>query len=142
MSDINPDEAAIADAIAAFPLAVRSRMLALRTMIREVADATPGVGPLTETLKWGQPAFLTSATGSGTTLCLGTDKNAPEQVKLYVPCQTDLIEQFRTHYADNLNYSGKRAVTPGDLGPSEEAALRHCIALALTYQARRKTRSR
>ena len=142
MSDIKSDNAEVEDALAAFPPSARSKLHALRAMIREVADATPGVGPLTETLKWGQPAFLTSATGSGTTLRLGTDKKTPDEVKLYVPCQTDLIDQFRTHYAEELAYSDKRAVIPGDLGPSEEAALRHCIALALTYHARRKTRSR
>ncbi len=142
MSESPSDDAEIEDAISAFPQSARARLLSLRAMIREVADATPGVGPLTETLKWGQPAFLTPATGSGTTLRLGADKKAPDEVKLYVPCQTDLIEQFRTHYADELSYSGKRAVIPGDMGPSEEAALRHCIALALTYHARRKNRSR
>lgn len=140
MADTPSGQEAVTQAIAAMPAAVRARLRTLRTMIREVADATPGVGPLTETLKWGQPAFLTMETGSGTTLRLGTDKMAPDTAKLFVPCQTDLIEQFRMHYGDTLRYSGKRAVIPGDLGPSEEAALRHCIALALTYHARRKTR--
>jgi hypothetical protein len=37
--------------------------------------ATPGVGALHETLKWGQPAYLTPETRSGTTLRLGVPKS-------------------------------------------------------------------
>lgn len=140
MSDMTSDEAAVTEAISTMPASVRARLLTLRAMIREVAGTTPGVGALTETLKWGQPAFLTSETGSGTTLRLGTDKKAPDTVKLFVPCQTDLIEQFRMHYGDSLHYSGKRAVIPGEMNPAEDAALRQCIALALTYHARRKVK--
>ncbi len=47
---------------------VRSRMLKLRALIFAVAKETDGVGPLEETLKWREPAYLTSKSKSGTTL--------------------------------------------------------------------------
>jgi hypothetical protein len=46
-------------------------LLALRRVIFATAAATPGVGVLTETLKWGEPAHVTAETASGSTIRLG-----------------------------------------------------------------------
>ena len=37
----------------------------LRRLIMETASETEGVGPLEETLRWGQASYLTTASGSG-----------------------------------------------------------------------------
>ncbi len=125
-----------------FATPVRARLLTLRSRILEVASETPGVGRLQEALKWGQPAYVTAESGSGTTIRLGCDRKEPGIAKLYVPCQTSLIEQFRGQYGELLCFSGNRAVVPGAMKPDEQDALRHCIALALTYHATRKRRTR
>jgi len=52
----------------AYPAAVRAKLMALRELVLDTAARTAGVGPLTETLKWGQPSYLTEETGSGTTV--------------------------------------------------------------------------
>ena len=52
----------------------RAGLLRLREQIFAVAEDTPGTMPLTETLKWGQPAYLT-ANKVGTTLRLGAPKD-------------------------------------------------------------------
>jgi hypothetical protein len=58
--------AKVAAVFKAYPPAVRTRLLALRELVFDVAATTPEVGRLTETLKWGQPSYLTAESGSGT----------------------------------------------------------------------------
>ena len=53
--------------LSGYPAALRDALLELRALILEVALETEAVGRLEETLKWGQPSYLTPATKSGTT---------------------------------------------------------------------------
>ncbi|MDE9480186.1 DUF1801 domain-containing protein, partial [Xenorhabdus bovienii] len=53
-----------------YPEQYQKILLTLRTLIFDTASKTAGVGPITETLKWGQPSYLTLETGSGTTIRL------------------------------------------------------------------------
>src|SRR5690348_13499501 len=53
---------------AAYPPALRKKLKSLRRLILETAKKTAGVGPLEETLKWGQPSYLPVRSGSGTTV--------------------------------------------------------------------------
>ena len=41
----------------------RAQLMALRDAVFDVAAGTPGVGRLEETLKWGQPSYLTTESG-------------------------------------------------------------------------------
>lgn len=129
---MDPKVAAVLDA---YPAPLRQRLLGLRALIQETAAATDGVGPLQETLKWGEVSYLTSASGSGTTVRIGRDK-ASGRPAIYVNCQTDLLSRYRTLYPDAFSYDGNRGVVLGDA--PDEAALRHVIALALTYHAGKK----
>ena len=130
----------VASVFAAYPPALRDRLLRLRQLIFETAEATEGVGPLQEALKWGQPSYLTPRTKSGTTIRIDTVKSEPGRYALYVHCQTDLVTAFREMYPDALTCEGNRAVLFDEQDPLPEDVLRHCIALALTYHAR-KTRN-
>lgn len=125
---------AVAARFAAYPPAVRTRLEDLRKLVLEVAAATPGVGRIEETLKWGQPSYLTPETGSGTTVRI--DAYPGGGTAIFVNCQTDLIETYKSHYP-SLGYEGVRAIVLPD-GPLPADALRHCIGLALTYHARKK----
>lgn len=116
----------------------RGQLLALRKLVLETAQATDGVGRVEETLKWGQPSYLTPETRSGTTIRI--DAHPAGGVALYVNCQTDLVDMFRTHYPA-LTYEGSRAVVFAPDRPLPDAALRHIIALTLTYHSRKKARS-
>ena len=59
---------AVAETFNAYPPKIRKRLIALRSLIFETADKTEGVGALEETLKWGEPAYLTSKSKSGSTV--------------------------------------------------------------------------
>lgn len=121
--------------------AVRETLLTVRRMILGVAASIPDVGPLEETLKWGQPSFLTSASKSGTTIRIDRLSKTDHRPALFVSCQTDLIENFKAAYPDSFAYQGKRAIILSPDGPIPEEALRHCIALALTYKKRKAAKA-
>ena len=81
---------AVAAVFAAYPAALRKRLLALRDLalrdlVFDVAARTEGVGSLTETLKWGQPSYLTQQTRSGSTVRIDRLKTG-DGCALYFHC--------------------------------------------------------
>ena len=65
------ENADVQQAFHEFPPEIRTKLLALRKLILDTAASIEGVGPIEETLKWGQPAYLTSQSKSGSTIRLG-----------------------------------------------------------------------
>ncbi|MCC8938974.1 DUF1801 domain-containing protein [Bradyrhizobium sp. Arg68] len=120
-----------------YPAPIKAKLLALRRLIFDTAKTTKGVGTLEETLKWGQPSYLTTETGSGSTVRIDQVKPAANQVAVYFHCQTNLVETFRELYPE-LSYSGNRAILLDVKNKLPEAALRHCVALALTYHLNKR----
>ncbi len=127
---------AVAAAFATYPDTVRQRLLDIRALIFRTAPTLDGVGPLEETLKWGEPAYLTTASKSGTTIRLGWPKSSPQHCAVYVNCQTSLIEQFRTQFSDVFTFEGNRALWLDPEAPLPETPLSLCLAAALTYHRR------
>ena len=121
----------------AYPRPVKAKLLALRRLIFDTAKATQGVGALEETLKWGQPSYLTSASKSGSTVRIDQVKAEAGQVAVYFHCQTNLVETFREIYPE-LRYEGNRAILLGAADKLPEAELRHCVGLALTYHLNKR----
>jgi hypothetical protein len=124
----------------ACPAPVKSRLLALRRLIFDTARMTKGVGAIEETLKWGQPSYLTSKTRSGSTIRIDRVKADAVNYAVLFHCQTDLVETFRQLYPTELRYGGKRGILLNADDEIPEAALRHCVALALTYHLRKRRR--
>ena len=117
---------------AAISRRLQIRLLALRQLILDTARATDGVGALEETLKWGQVSYLTSESRSGSTIRIDQVKSDPDKYALYFHCQTSLVETFRELYPD-LVYGGNRCILLDATEALPRDALRHCVALALTY---------
>ncbi|WP_432283791.1 DUF1801 domain-containing protein [Aminobacter sp. BA135] len=128
---------AVAAAFAAFPTPVRARLLEIRGLILSTAAETPGVGPLTETLKWGEPAYLTEASGSGSTIRLGWPRPGGQTCAVYFNCQTTLVESVRAHFGETFTYQGNRALLL-DVDKPLPAPLAICLAMALTYHRRQR----
>lgn len=122
---------AVAAAYEFFPAPQREGLLKLRTLIFETAAETPGVGTLEETLKWGQPAYLTPKTRSGSTIRLGLPKQGG--FALYAHCQTTLIPDFRSLFPDEFDYEGNRAVHFKEGAALPLEPLRLLVRSALTY---------
>jgi Domain of unknown function (DU1801) len=128
---------AVEAAFDACPKPIRTKLKALRQLILDTAKATKGVGKVEEALKWGQPSYLTTETGSGSTIRIDRVKSADNQVAVFFHCQTNLVDTFRELYP-KLSYSGNRAILLDAGKQLPEAELRHCLALALTYHLRKR----
>jgi len=88
---------------------MRSKLMFLRQLIFDTAR-TEGVGELEETLKWGEPAYLTKKPKTGTTIRINQSKSNPNQYGMYFHCQTNLIETFRAIFPVEFTYDGNRAI--------------------------------
>ncbi len=128
----------VAAVFQSYPPRLRSKLKVLRDLIFDTAAATEGVGALRETLKWHQPSYLTEESNSGSTIRIDCVKSDAPQYALYFNCQTDLIETFRQLYPEEMRYAGNRSIVFDLDDKVPEPALRHCIALALTYRLRKK----
>ncbi|KMW59341.1 hypothetical protein AIOL_004323 [Candidatus Rhodobacter oscarellae] len=113
--------------------AAPDRLREIRALILRTA-AEMGI-EVTEALKWGQPAFLPPKR-DGTTIRLGA---TPTHAKLFVHCQTTLIDQYRDRFPTEFTYEGNRAVLMPLDQPLNADALAQVIALALTYHRRKRT---
>ena len=96
---MNPAVAATFDG---YPSNLRAKLLSLRELIFEVAAETPGVGAIEETLKWGEPAYLTTDTKSGSTVRIAWKKSQPDQYSMYFICTTNLVETFRSMFPSDF----------------------------------------
>jgi len=130
-------DAAVEAVFSTYPTPVKTRLLALRRLIFDTADTTKGVGALEEALKWGQPSYLTAESKSGSTIRIDQVKAEAGRYAVYFHCQTDLVETFRELYPE-LRYGGNRSILLEAGEKLPEKALRHCVALALTYHARKR----
>ncbi|KPA21925.1 hypothetical protein shim_18100 [Shimia sp. SK013] len=127
-----PLPAQIAPAIAALPKAPQDGMRALRDLICDTAAET-GALPIEESLKWGQPSFAPPKR-DGTPIRLGWSADAPDRIAMLVHCQTTVVEAWRERFGDAFTYDGSRALFVPLDAPLDTDALRHAIALALTYR--------
>lgn len=134
--DLDPGVARVFET---YPPAIRQKLLAVRRLIFEVAAATDGVGPIAETLKWGEPAYLTEVSKSGSTIRIAWKAATPGRYGMYLNCRTTLVDSFRTLFPAEFRYEGDRAIVFEASDPVPGDALSHCIAMALTYHLNRKS---
>lgn len=126
-----PIPPALCAVIDAYPPDTRAGVLALRSLIFEVAAGLPEAGPLDETLKWGQPSYRPRRPRTGTTLRAGPHRQAA--FALFVHCQSRVIPDFATAFPGAERLDGHRAVlfdSPDRIVPGRLAPL---IRHALTY---------
>jgi hypothetical protein len=129
---------AVAAHFTAYPPEARERMLALRELIFTVAEDTEGVGELQETLKWGEPAYVTAASKAGSTVRMDWKARSPQQYAVYFNCNTGLVDTFRTLFPHDFKFEGNRAIV-FHLGEKiAKDALAVCIAASLTYHAKKR----
>lgn len=116
-----------------YPHEIKTKLLFLRKLIFEVAEKTKTVGELEETLKWGQPSYLTSQTKSGTTIRIDKVKSGKYDYAMYFNCQTTLVDTFREMFRDEFEYEGNRALLFKTKDKIATEKIKLCISMALTY---------
>ncbi len=125
---------AVAAAYAALPLSARPAALMLRDLVFEVAAQTPEAGPIEETLRWGQPSYITPKAKSGSTLRIGATKTG--EAALFAHCGTRIISSYAATFPDLDRIEGNRAVifaSPKDISPDRVSLL---IRHGLTYHVK------
>lgn len=121
-----------------YPATVRKKLLALRELIFDVAAETEGVGQLQETLKWGEPAYLTSQSKSGSTVRMDWKAKSPSQYAVYFNCNTGLVDTFRTIFPNDFKFEGRRAIVFDIADHVPKDALAVCLSASLTHHVTKK----
>ena len=118
----------------AYPMHIKSKMLYLRELVLEVAEEESCIENLEETLKWGEPCYLTK---HGSTIRMDWKAKSPNKYALYFQCSSSLVSTFKTIYKNEFNFEGNRAIVFKLEDELPESELKHCILLALTYHKRK-----
>ena len=106
----------------------------LRQLILETRLGNGHVILIEETLKWGEPSYLTN---QGSTIRMDWKPFRSEQYALYFHCKTKLIDSFKELYASQLKFEGNRAIMFSQQDEIPIDVVKHCIFLSLTYHERK-----
>ncbi|GKS09151.1 hypothetical protein YDYSY3_01510 [Paenibacillus chitinolyticus] len=117
-----------------YPINIQKKLFFLRQLILDTASETDGVDSVEETLKWGEPSYVTK---TGSTIRMGWKKSNPSQYALYFNCKTRLVEAFREIYSDKFIFEGNRAIVFNEEDDILIDELKQCISLSLTYHTRK-----
>lgn len=137
--NINPliQDIRIAQEYASYPSAIQKKLFTIRTLIFKTAASIPAVALIEETLKWGEPSYLTALSKSGSTIRLAWKKSKPDQFGIYVNCKTNIIETIKGLYGNELSYEKHRAVIFHKNETLPIDIIEHLITIALTYHLKK-----
>jgi hypothetical protein len=107
----------------------------LRALIFEVAAQNDKIGPLEESLKWGQPSFTPKRKNTGSSVRLS--KQDDGTVGMFFICTTKLVDRFKELYPSAFDYRGSRTLMFVAGQDYDREALKHCIGMALTYKLKK-----
>jgi len=113
-----------------YPTSIREKMQNLRRIIIEAAEEEEGTEELEETLKWGEPSYLTK---KGSTIRIDWKENSPDQYAMYFQCTSKLVPTFRTVYSNTFAFEGNRAIVFPLEDKLAEDELKKCIKVGLSY---------
>jgi hypothetical protein len=117
-----------------YPAVIKEKLLALRQLIYETAKESAEVLKIEETLKWGEPSYMSK---TGSTVRMDWKKSSPDQYAMYFHCQTKLVDTFKELYRDILKFEGNRAIIFNVQDEVPIDAIKNCILLSLTYHKRK-----
>lgn len=112
-----------------YPDAARRVLLTIRGAIYELAEAE-SLGEVVETLKWGEPSFLTK---KGSAVRIDWKSKQPDSVSIYFNCNTKLVDTFKELYGNTLQIVGNREIVFPMKDDLPLATLKSCISMALRY---------
>lgn len=113
-----------------YPETVRGHLLHLRQLVLDTAAEIDGLNKLEETLKWGEPSYLTK---HGSTLRIDWKKKNPGQYAIYFKCTSSLVPTFKILFDELFQFEGSRAIVFKLNSNPPEKEIKQCIKMALTY---------
>lgn len=114
----------------AYPDFAKKQMEFLRKIILETAEEIDDIDSIEETLKWGEPSYLTKR---GSTIRMDWKAKNPNEYALYFKCTSKLVETFKIVFGDTFQYEGTRALIFQLEDKLPVSELKQCIRAALTY---------
>ena len=138
----NIENSEVAAVFATYPKYLKTKLMFLRQLIFDVATRTDGVGEIEETLKWGQPSYLTTASKSGSLIRIDRIKSGDGAYAMYFHCQTTLLDTFKEMYRGVFEFGGNRSIIFGKNDRLPVKELSQCIAMALTYHLSKRQGNR
>lgn len=115
-----------------YPKEIVPKLAYLRQLVRETASEHEQIEELEETLKWGEPSFLTK---KGSTIRIDWKAKSPDQYAMYFKCTSKLVSTFRTVFGDTFTYEKNRAILFGLEEDIPVDELKKCIEMALRYHS-------
>lgn len=113
-----------------YPKDIRPKMNNLRKLIIDVSDSDVSIKEIEETLKWGEPSYITK---NGSTLRIDWKEKNPDQYAMYFKCTSKLVPTFKEVFGDLFKYENTRAILFDLDDEIPEDELKICIALTLHY---------
>jgi hypothetical protein len=123
----------VSDVISNYPDEVKKRLLELRELIYATAEKEERVNQIQETLKWGEPSYITVNPKTGTTIRIDWKESDPERYSLYLNCKTSLIEMIRMMYPNTFEFEGTRGIHMRLAEDLPRTELIEVIRMAFTY---------
>lgn len=130
------DDASVESVFVGYPARFRDPLLKIREWIFTLSEQSQEIGPLQETLKWGQPGYVTHKSKSGSTVRL--DRFGPDKIAVFFHCKTTLVDTFGTLFPGVFEFSKNRAIVLDPDNPIPEAELQVCLEMALTYHLQKR----
>lgn len=125
----NPD---VKNKFTSYPDEVKRKLNDLRDLIFEVARAQEDIEWIEETLKWGEPSYLTK---KGSTIRIDWKEKAPGQYAMYFKCTSKLVPTFKALFGNTFTYENNRAILFKMDDKVSKTDLKKCIELALRYHS-------
>ena len=129
--EINPEVDSVFEN---YPDEVRDKLLLIRNLIIDTAKEAPEIKNLEETLKWGEPSYLTK---HGSTVRVDWKAKKPDQYAVYFKCTSKLVPTFKKIYGDLFTFEGDRAIVFKMDEDIPVTQLKNCIRTALEYHRRK-----
>ena len=120
----------VAEKFGNYPASIKGKLLFLRQLILETASELDSVVELEETLKWGEPSYVTKA---GSTIRIGWKEANPKYYAMYFNCRTSLVDTFKELFREQFQFEGNRAIVFGENSEIPVNELKRCISLSLNY---------
>jgi len=133
-----PINSEVAVVFNSYPKKIKSKLIFLRQLIYDTAASIEEIGEIEETLKWGEPSYLTPKSKSGSTIRIAWKKSQKEHYSIFFKCTANLVPAFKEKFPQKFRFGGNRSIdfNLNDHVPVKE--LKQCIALALTYHRNKK----
>ncbi len=136
-----PINSEVAVVFNSYPQKIESKMLFLRQLIYDTAASIEGIGEIEETLKWGEPSYLTPKSKSGSTIRIAWKESQKEQYSIFFKCTANLVPAFKEKFSQKFKFGGNRSIDFNVNDDIKVKELKQCIALALTYHRNKKLKT-